>query len=219
MVVGHRDPDEYNHIIMARYLGPKHSLCRRVGERMCTSDKCPVVKRNYPPGVHGPKGRPKLTGYGLQLREKQKARWLYGILERQFRRYYQEAIRQRGANDIVLLQLLESRLDNIVYRLGFAKTRAAARQLVNHGHILVDGKKVDIPSYQVRPGQTIGVNENYLKKPYWQNLAKVWGKQPNTNDWLQIDTKSLKGQLVAKPMPEQIKPPFDIKLIIEFYSR
>lgn len=204
---------------MARYLGPKHSLCRRVGERMCTSDKCPVVKRNYPPGVHGPKGRPKLTGYGLQLREKQKARWLYGILERQFRRYYKEAIRQRGANDVVLLQLLETRLDNIVYRLGFAKTRAAARQLVNHGHILVDDKKVDIPSYQVRPGQVISVNGNYLKKAYWQNISKIWGKQPNINDWLQIDTKELKGQLVSKPLPEQIKAPFDIKLIIEFYSR
>ena len=132
-------------LFMARYLGPKHRLCRRVGERMCTSDKCPVVKRNYPPGLHGPKGRSKLTGYGLQLREKQKARWLYGILERQFRRYYQEAIRQRGANDIILLQLLETRLDNIVYRLGMAKTRAAARQLVNHGHILVNSKKGDIP--------------------------------------------------------------------------
>ena len=204
---------------MARYLGPKHSLCRRVGEGMCTSDKCPVVKRNYPPGVHGPKGRPKLTGYGLQLREKQKARWLYGILERQFRRYYQEAIRQRGANDVILLQLLETRLDNIVYRLGFAKTRAGARQLVNHGHILVDGKRVDIPSYQVRPGQVVSVNQNFLKKPYWQNIAKVWGKQPVNYDWLQIDAKDIKGQLVARPLPEQIKPPFDIKLIIEFYSR
>lgn len=204
---------------MARYLGPKHSLCRRVGERMCTSDKCPVVKRNYPPGVHGPKGRPKLTGYGLQLREKQKARWLYGILERQFRRYYKEAIRQKGANDIVLLQLLETRLDNIVYRLGFAKTRSGARQLVNHGHILVDGKKVDIPSYQISPGQVISVNDNYLKKPYWQNVSKVWGKQPNSNEWLQRDDKTLKGQLVSNPLPEQVKPPFDIKLIIEFYSR
>lgn len=204
---------------MARYLGPKHKLCRRVGERMCTSDKCPVIKRNYPPGVHGPKGRPKLTGYGLQLREKQKARWIYGILERQFRRYYQEAIRQRGANDVVLLQLLETRLDNIVYRLGLAKTRAAARQLVNHGHIMVNNKKVDIPSYQVKPGDVVSVNPNFLRKPYWQNIAKVWGKQPLTVDWLQADPKELKGQLLAKPTPEQVNPPFDPKLIIEFYSR
>jgi small subunit ribosomal protein S4 len=112
---------------MARYVGPKHHLCRRVGERMCTTDKCPVVRRNYPPGVHGPKGRGKLTGFGLQLREKQKARWLYGILERQFRRYYEEAIRQQGATDVVLLQLLERRLDTVVYRMGLAKTRAGAR--------------------------------------------------------------------------------------------
>ncbi|OHA56868.1 MAG: hypothetical protein A2441_02520 [Candidatus Veblenbacteria bacterium RIFOXYC2_FULL_42_11] len=120
---------------------------------------------------------------------------------------------------MILLQLLETRLDNIVYRLGFAKTRAGARQLVNHGHILVDGKRVDIPSYQVRPGQVVSVNQNFLKKPYWQNIAKVWGKQPVNYDWLQIDAKDIKGQLVARPLPEQIKPPFDIKLIIEFYSR
>ena len=206
-------------LFMARYLGPKHRLCRRVGERMCTSDKCPVVKRNYPPGLHGPKGRSKLTGYGLQLREKQKARWLYGILERQFRRYYQEAIRQRGANDIILLQLLETRLDNIVYRLGMAKTRAAARQLVNHGHILVNGKKVDIPSYQVRAGEVVSVAPGCLTKNYWRNIGQVWGKQPVAYEWLQIDPKEIKGQLVTKPSPEQVKPPFDIKLIIEFYSR
>jgi small subunit ribosomal protein S4 len=204
---------------MARYLGPKHRLCRRVGERMCTSDKCPVVKRNYPPGVHGPKGRSRLTGYGLQLREKQKARWLYGILERQFRRYYEEAIRQRGANDVVLLQLLETRLDNIVYRLGMAKTRAAARQLVNHGHIRVDGQRVDVPSYQVREGQTVSVADAALNKPYWQNLKKIWGKQPVSYDWLQIDPAAIKGVLVKKPVPDEVKPPFDIKLIIEFYSR
>ncbi len=204
---------------MARYLGPKHKLCRRVGERMCTSDKCPIIKRNYPPGVHGPKGRPKLTGFGLQLREKQKARWLYGILERQFRRYYEKAIRQRGANDVILLQLLETRLDNIVYRLGMAKTRAAARQLVNHGHILVNNKKVDIPSYQVKPGETISVNPNHLNKSYWQNLSKTWGKQTLPLDWLQIDNREIKGQLISKPVPEQVNPPFDIKLIIEYYSR
>lgn len=204
---------------MARYLGPKHRLCRRVGERLCTSDKCPVVKRNYPPGVHGPKGRSKLTGYGLQLREKQKARWVYGILEKQFSRYYQEAIRQRGANDVVLLQLLETRLDNLVYRLGMAKTRSGARQLVNHGHIQVNGKKVDIPSYQVKEGQVISPDPTCLSKPYWQNIAKIWGKQPVAYDWLQIDSKDIKGQLVSRPLPEQVKPPFDIKLIIEFYSR
>lgn len=220
MVVGHAALAAYNFcILMARNVGPKHRLCRRVGERMCTTDKCPVVRRNYPPGVHGPKGRGKLTGYGLQLREKQKARWLYGILERQFRRYYEEAIRQKGATDVVLLQLLETRLDNVAYRLGLSKTRAGARQVINHGHILVDGRKVDIPSYQVKPGQTISVDPRSLTKPYWQTLAKVWGKQPLTYDWLAADPAEPKGQLVARPAAAQIKPPFDVKLIVEFYSR
>lgn len=204
---------------MARYLGPKHRLCRRVGERLCTNDKCPVVRRNYPPGVHGVKGRGKLTGYGIQLREKQKARWVYGILERQFARYYSEAIRQKGATDVVLVQLLESRLDNVVYRLGLAKTRSGARQLVNHGHITVNGKKVDIASFQVKPGQTVAVDERSLKSPYFQTVAKIWGKQVVTFDWLALDPNELKGQLLSLPLPKQAGVPFDPKLIVEFYSR
>lgn len=204
---------------MARYLGPKHRLCRRVGERMCTSDKCPVVRRNYPPGLHGIKGRPKLTSYGLQLREKQKARWVYGILERQFSRYYHEAIRQRGATDVVLLQLLEARLDNVVYRMGLAKTRAGARQLVTHGHIQVNGKKVDIPSYQLKAGQTVSVDAVSSQKPYFVNVAKAWGKQPVAYDWLAVDPTEFKAQLVRLPTTLEVHPPFDTKLIVEFYSR
>ena len=204
---------------MARYLGPKHRLCRRVGERMCTNDKCPVVRRNYPPGVHGVKGRGKLTGFGLQLREKQKARWLYGVLERQFRRYYEEAIRQKGATDVVLVQLLESRLDNVVYRLGLAKTRAGARQLVSHGHITVDSRKVNIPSFRVKPGQTIGVDTHSLHSLYFQTIAKVWGKQVAVNPWIALDPAELKGQLVSLPDRKQVAVPFDPKLIVEFYSR
>lgn len=204
---------------MARYTGPKHRLCRRVGERMCTTDKCPVVRRNYPPGVHGIKGRGKLTGYGLQLREKQKARWVYGILERQFRRYYDEAIRQRGATDVVLLQLLESRLDNVVYRMGLAKTRAGARQLITHGHIQVNGKRVDIPSYQVKAGASIGVGAISAQKPYFTAVAKGWGKQPVSFDWLAVDPKEFKAQLVRLPTTLDVRPPFDPKLIVEFYSR
>ncbi|MFZ5390870.1 MAG: 30S ribosomal protein S4 [Patescibacteria group bacterium] len=204
---------------MARYLGPKHHMCRRVGERLCTSDKCPLTKRNYPPGVHGVKGRSKLTGYGLQLREKQKARWIYGVLEKQFRRYYQEAIRQTGATDVVFLQLLESRLDNIVYRMGLNKTRQGARQIINHGHVEVNGKKVDIASYNLKPGDVVGVKKNSLDKAYFKNLQKSWGQNPKVYDWLVVDDKEFKAKLLALPTPEQAAQPFDMKLIVEYYSR
>ncbi len=204
---------------MARYLGPKHHMCRRVGERLCTSDKCPLTKRNYPPGVHGIKGRSKLTGYGLQLREKQKARWIYGILERQFRRYYEEAIRQKGATDVVFLQLLEGRLDNIVYRMGLSKTRQGARQLINHGHIEVNGKKVDISSYNLKPNDVVSVKKISLNKAYFTNLQKNWGQNPVAYDWLVVDNKEFKAKLLALPRPEQVAQPFDMKLIVEFYSR
>lgn len=204
---------------MARYLGPKHKMCRRVGEKLCTTDKCPVVKRNYPPGVHGVKGRPKLTGYGTQLKEKQKARWVYGLLEKQFANYYKQAIKNRAATDVVFLQLLEGRLDNMVYRAGLAKTRQGARQLINHGHIMVDGKKVDIASYQVRPNQTISVDPASAKKAYFQILQKTWGQNPVVFDWLAVDNKDFKAKLLALPTPEQISAPFDMKLIVEFYSR
>lgn len=204
---------------MGRYIGPKHRLCRRVGERMCTTDKCPVIRRNYPPGVHGIKGRGKLTVFGLQLREKQKARWMYGILERQFHRYYEMAMKQKGATDVLLLQMLETRLDSIVYRMGLSKTRQGARQLINHGHIYVAGRKVDIPSYVVKVGQTIGVDPISVKKAYFVNLTKAWGKQAVVCDWLAIDPHEFMAKLVALPTAEQIKPPFDIKLIVEFYSR
>ncbi|MFA4818843.1 MAG: 30S ribosomal protein S4 [Patescibacteria group bacterium] len=204
---------------MGRYLGPKHHMCRRVGERLCNTDKCPITKRNYPPGVHGVKGRSKLTGFGVQLREKQKARWVYGILERQFRNYYAKAISQKGATDVRFLQLLESRLDNIVFRLGLAKTRAAARQIVNHGHITINGKKVDIPSYQVKVGQTIAVDKNSLSKAYFKELAKPWAHPLTEYDWLARDPQEFTGQLLALPNIEQVQHPFDMKLIVEFYSR
>jgi len=188
------------------------------GER-CFSPKCAIVRRNYPPGVHGVKGRSKLTGFGVQLREKQKARWVYGILERQFRNYYAKAISQKGATDVRFLQLLESRLDNIVFRLGLAKTRAAARQIVNHGHITINGKKVDIPSYQVKVGQTIAVDKNSLSKAYFKELAKPWAHPLTEYDWLARDPQEFTGQLLALPVAEQVQHPFDMKLIVEFYSR
>ncbi len=203
---------------MARFIGSKHKICRRLGEKVCTTDKCPLTRRNYPPGVHGVKGRGKLTAFGKQLREKQKARYIYGILERQFRRYYQDAICRRGATDLILMQLLETRLDNIVFRLGMAKTRAAARQLVNHGHIQVDGKKVDIPSYQIKPGQKISVKPSSLKSGYFIQLLKNWGKQ-QVMDWLAIDANELKGQILDLPKREQVSQNIDFRLIVEYYSK
>lgn len=204
---------------MGRYLGSKHRMCRRVGERLCTSDKCPVVRRNYPPGVHGVKGRGKITAYGLQLREKQKARFVYGILERQFRRYFDAAKSKRGATDVILIQLLESRLDNLVYRMGLSKTRAGARQIVNHGHILVNNKKVDIASFSVKIGQTISVAPAAAKKPYFEALAKIWDKKTVTHDFLAVDPKEFSAKLLSLPEPQQVAQPFNSKLIVEFYSR
>ena len=202
---------------MGRYLGSKHRMCRRVGERLCTSDKCPVVRRNYPPGVHGVKGRGKITAYGLQLREKQKDRFVYVILERQFRRYFDAAKSKRGATDVILIQLLESRLDNLVYRMGLSKTRAGARQIVNHGHILVNNKKVDIASFSVKIGQTISVAPVAAKKPYFEALTKIWDKKTITHDFLAVDPKEFSAKLLALPEPQQVTQPFNSKLIVEFY--
>src|SRR3972149_7386325 len=141
---------------MARYTGPKHRLCRREGVRMCNAAKCPLDKKgSQAPGQHGKKMNRRLSDYGKQLREKQKTKRMFGVMERQFHKYYNDAARFPGNTGVRLLQLLETRLDNVIYRSGFISTRPAARQLVNHGHILVDGKKVRIPSYQVRSGQTI----------------------------------------------------------------
>ncbi len=215
MVVVRVNQGEYS---MGRYLGAKHRMCRRLGERVCNTDKCPITRRNYPPGVHGVKGRGKLTPYGKQLREKQKARYTYGLLERQFSNYYKKAIRKEGATDILFLQLLETRLDNVVFRMGMAKTRAGARQLVNHGHILVNSKKVDIPSFQVKAGINIGIRPSSIKSGYFEALTKNWGKQI-VPEWLAVDAKELKGQVVSLPTSAQVASTIDMKLIVEFYSR
>jgi len=177
-----------------------------------------MMRRNYPAGVHGVKGRGKLTAFGRQLQEKQKARYTYGILERQFHRYYDTAIKRREATDLLMMQLLETRLDNVVFRLGLAKTRAAARQLVGHGHVKVNDKKVDIPSYQVKAGQTIGIDEASLKSAYFTELKKNWGKQI-VPEWLAADGKELKGQMLSQPAREQMPQNIDMSLIVEFYSK
>src|SRR3989338_563366 len=150
---------------MGRLRGPKHRMCRRTGERLCNHDKCPSLRRQSPPGVHGPKGYPRLTEFGGQLREKQKAKYVYGVMERQFRRYYDTAQSQPGNTAENFLKFLELRLDNVAFRMGLAKTRAAARQLVAHGWILVNGRRVDIPSFQVRVGNVIGVKSTAKTSP------------------------------------------------------
>lgn len=203
---------------MARYTGPKHKLCRRVGEPLCGSPKCPALKRPYPPGQHGPNLRQrKLSEYGLRLLEKQKARYIYGLMERQFRRYFERASRARGKTGETLLKLLETRLDNLVYRMEFARTLRQARQLVTHGHFAVNGRKVNIPSYQVRPGDVISVREGS------HNLAvireNVETANPTRLPYLEVDLEKLQGKLLRMPERDEIPVNIDETLIVEFYSR
>ncbi len=198
-------------------------LCRREGIKLflkgerCNTSKCSLERRAYAPGQHGAV-RKKLSTYGLQLREKQKVKRIYGVLERQFRRYFSIATRFRGASGTVLLQLLERRLDNIVYRLGFASSRRAARQLVAHGHVQVNGRRVDIPSYLVRPGQEITISNKQLQNLYVQRalkLAETQGRSP----WLEFDADKVAGKLVR--IPERHEIPLDVQeqLIVELYSK
>jgi small subunit ribosomal protein S4 len=201
---------------MARYLGPKHKFCRREGISLCGSPKCPVHTRPNPPGQHGVKGRRRLSSYAQQLREKQKAKRIWGILERQFRRYVKEAGKIRGKTGEALLQLLETRVDNILYRLGFAPTRPFARQLVSHGHVLVDGEKVTIPSYNLKAGQTVALRDRSLKILLIQEgLAKTKKEKPPA--WL--EKKGPVGKVLRLPEREEIGEPVNEQLIVEFYSR
>jgi len=207
---------------MARYLDSKCRLCRREGTKLflkgerCFSPKCPLEKKGaVAPGQHGLKMRRRLSEYGVQLREKQKAKRTYGVLERQFRRYFKKAFKKRGVTGEALLQLLESRLDNVVYRLGFVPSRSVARQLVHHGHILVDGKKVDIPSYQVKPGQVINLNPKAMKiEVVKKSLAE---KKKEIPSWLQ--KKAAVGKIIRLPTREEIGADIAEQLIVEYYSR
>lgn len=208
---------------MARYHEPVCRLCRREsmklflkGER-CFKEKCAVERRSYAPGQHG-KRRNKLQPYGLQLREKQKVRRVYGVLEKQFRRYFAEAARQKGVTGDNLLRLLELRLDNVVYSLGFASSRAQARQLVRHGHVLVDGRRVDVPSFQVRPGMHVALKEAMRSNVFVVDAldtAQGRGVPP----WLELDAEGFKGKVLAEPKREDIRLPIQEQLIVELYSR
>ncbi len=188
------------------------------GER-CHSEKCAIERRNFPPGQHGHDRRRRIIGYGLQLREKQKARRIYGVLERQFRRYYEKAARMKGITGENLLALLERRLDNTVYRLGFGTSRAQARQLVRHGHILVNGRKVNIPSYQVKENDVIEVKEKSRKNPTILAALEATAHQP-TPSWLEVDREGLKGRVIGSPKREElVQIQLNEQLIVELYSK
>ncbi len=202
---------------MARYTGPKVRKARRFGEAFTNKDAKVLMKRNYAPGQHG-QNQARVSEYGTQLREKQKAKWTYGLMERQFRKYFAEAIKKKGVTGDALLQFMELRLDNVVYRLGFADTRAQARQLVSHGFFDVNGKKVNIPSYRVRTGEVISFREIKRKSKYIDTLKQKL-KNVKTQEWLQTDTAKLSGKVLSTPTPEQIENKINTQLIVEFYSR
>ena len=208
---------------MARYTGPVCRLCRREGQKLylkgdkCFLDKCPVSRRNYPPGQHGQGRRIKLSNYGMQLREKQKARRHYGVSESKMRKYFAMADRIQGITGENLLRILELRLDNVVYRLGFAESRAEARQLVTHGHIKVNGNKVDIASYLTSAGDTIEVKEKSKNSPKFKQLAE--GHQGNVKQWLQVDVEKMQGSIVSEPTREDIDLALEEHLIVELYSK
>ncbi len=208
---------------MAVYSGPVCRLCRRDGVKLflkgerCYTSKCAIERRKYPPGQHGQRQR-KLADYGIQLREKQKLKRIYRILERQFRSYFKEAVRRKGVTGEILLQLLELRLDNAVYRMGMGLSRRQARQLVNHEHFLVNGRKVNVPSYQLRPGDVIAVTETSKKAgAIVEALAATGGRR--TPEWLTLDVNAMSGQVLAVPTREQIDTQVNEALIVEFYSR
>ncbi len=201
---------------MARYTGPKTKIARKFGEPIFGPDKV-LSKKNYPPGIHGNNRRKKTSEYGIQLREKQKAKYTYGVLEAQFRNLFELASRTKGVKGEVLLQLLESRLDNVVFRLGFAPTRSAARQLVSHRHITVDGKVVNIPSYLLKPGQIVGVREKAKSMEVINNSLS--GFNHSKYPWLEFDQSTKAGKFLH--MPERADIPENIKeqLIVELYSK
>jgi small subunit ribosomal protein S4 len=208
---------------MAKNLDSTCKKCRREGAKLflkgekCNSPKCPVLKRNYPPGAHGPKGNKRSTEYGQQLREKQKAKKIYAILERQFRNYYRKAIRQKGDTGEILRQMLELRFDNVVYRSGLVSSRAMARQLISHGFFFIKGKKVNIPSYQMKPKDEITINPNKSKAKAFAGLDLE--KQDNIISWLFVSKPEMKIKIVSKPTAEDFDQSFNPRLIVEFYSR
>jgi small subunit ribosomal protein S4 len=209
---------------MAVYHDAKCRLCRRAGMKLflkgarCSSDKCAMERRAYAPGEHGKSRRVKETDYGTQLREKQKARRMYGVLERQFRNYFEKAARAKGVTGEVLLQMLERRLDNVVFRLGFANNRAQARQLVRHRHFIVNGRRVDVPSYLLRVGDTIQVRDKSRKLTVIQGSLEA-RKGTSSPEWLDLSADTMSGRVLSIPARESITTPVNEQLIVELYSK
>jgi small subunit ribosomal protein S4 len=210
---------------LARYVGPVCRLCRREGMKLflkgerCHSEKCAIEKRNFAPGQHGKDKKAKLVGYGIQLREKQKARRYFGVLEGQFRNLFEKALKQKGITGEYLLASLEKRLDNVVYRMGLATSRAQGRQLVRHGHIQVNGEKVNIPSYTVRPGDTIEVREKSRNNPTILSARDATAHAPSPA-WLEVDRDALRGRVLQQPKREElVQIQLNEQLIVELYSK
>jgi small subunit ribosomal protein S4 len=209
---------------MARYTGAVCRLCRREGTKLflkgtkCMSDRCPIEKRNFPPGQHGKDRKAKIVGYGLQLHEKQKAKRIYFTLEGQFREYYEKASRSQGVTGELLIQQLERRLDNVAYRLGFAISRRQARQIVRHGHIQVNGKKVNIPSYQVNAGDEIALRDGAKKLVIVEQATQYAASNP-IPAWLEVNFENLSGRVLTLPKRKDVALPINEQLIVELYSK
>ena len=202
---------------MARYTGPRVRISRRFGVPIFGPTKY-LERRNYGPGVHGPKNRRKVSEYGLGLLEKQKLRYYYGLMERQFRRVYERALRTRGVTGEIMLQILETRLDNVVYHLGFALTRPAARQMVSHGHVLVNGRSVSIPSYALRPNDVVEVKATAVAKQMANKALETAGGRL-VPDWLLLNKDACKGTVVRTPTRDEIRPIANEQAVVDFYSR
>jgi small subunit ribosomal protein S4 len=210
---------------LARYSGPVCRLCRREGMKLflkgerCHTEKCAIEKRNFAPGQHGKDKKPKLVGYGLQLREKQKARRYYRVLEGQFRNLYEKAVNQKGITGELMLAMLERRLDNILYRMGLATSRAQGRQLVRHGHVNVNGRKVDIPSYTVRPGDVVDIREKSRDNSAILAARDATAHTPSPS-WLEVDREALKARVLHQPKREElVQIQLNEQLIVELYSK
>ncbi len=209
---------------MARYIGAKCKICRREGEKLflrgsrCYTDKCAFTRRGYPPGSHGKVGRRKLTSYAIQLRAKQKVKAIYGVLERQFRKTFRDATRTTGNPGANLLINLERRVDNVVYQLGIASSRTHARQLIRHGHIQIDGRKVDIPSYKVKINQKIQLIDSMKKNALIKKSLEERDPE-KTVEWLKLDVENLSGTVIRMPQREDITLPIQENLIVELYSK
>lgn len=209
---------------MARYIGALCKLCRREGEKLflkgsrCFTEKCGIEHRKYAPGQHGQSRKNKVSDYGIQLREKQKVRRMYGIMERQFRLYFEKASKMKGVTGELLIQLLERRLDNVVYRMGFAINRRQARGIISHGHIRVNSKKVDIPSYLLKAGDMIEVKESTKSNPIIIENIEI-SQHKGFPEWIELDSQGMKAKFIRIPTKEEIRMPIEEKLIVELYSK